>query len=217
MAKKKGPAVPPGGIPCEVVGAANGKRILRVKISDLRPAGYNPRVIPEVNRAGLRASLTEFGMVEQVVWNARSQRVVGGHQRLELLEERGDVTTDVIEVDLDEIREKALNLALNNARTQGQWTAALADVAAAVENGIPDLARALLIPNLREDMAGILDQLLPKGGGEDGPDLGGGGPKLYKIELTYEDQGERDAELARLRSHGDSIEDGLRALLDAAE
>jgi hypothetical protein len=55
-------------------------------IADLVPAPYNPRTISSEALAGLRGSVERFGLVEPVVWNRRTGRVVGGHQRLKVLQ-----------------------------------------------------------------------------------------------------------------------------------
>lgn len=91
-------------------------------ISELKPADYNPRKDlqpgdPEYDK--LKRSLTEFGYVEPVIWNSTTGHVVGGHQRLKVLEDLGHNTVDVIVVELDETREKALNIALN--KISGDW------------------------------------------------------------------------------------------------
>ncbi|WP_206917169.1 ParB N-terminal domain-containing protein [Alicyclobacillus suci] len=91
-------------------------RIETVKLENLIPAEYNPRIDlqpgdPEYEK--LKRSIEEFGLVEPIVWNQRTGKVVGGHQRLKILQDLGVAETDVVIVDLDETREKALNLALN--------------------------------------------------------------------------------------------------------
>jgi hypothetical protein len=73
--------------------------------------------------AGLQASVERFGLVEPVVWNRRTGRVVGGHQRLKVLQQMGGETTEGVVVDLPEIEEKALNVALNNPAIAGEFTA----------------------------------------------------------------------------------------------
>jgi len=60
-----------------------------------------------------------FDLVEPLVWNERTGNLVGGHQRLKILIERGDLTVPVVVVNLDQNDEKALNLALN--KIQGDW------------------------------------------------------------------------------------------------
>ena len=65
-------------------------------IADLKPAPYNPRRIEATAVAGLRASIERFGNVQPIVWNRRSGYVVGGHQRLKVLEAKRVKTTDVV-------------------------------------------------------------------------------------------------------------------------
>lgn len=97
-------------------------RIERISVSRIDPAPYNPRLDlkpgdPDYEK--LARSIGEFGCVEPLVWNQRTGRLVGGHQRLKILIARGDAEVDVSVVDLDEAREKALNIALN--RISGDW------------------------------------------------------------------------------------------------
>lgn len=82
-------------------------------------AEYNPRKISPEELGKLRRSLRYFGFVEPVVINRRSQRIVGGHQRVRAAAEEGFETLPVVFVDLDEPSEKQLNLALN--RISGEW------------------------------------------------------------------------------------------------
>ncbi len=91
-------------------------------IAELAAATYNPRKAlkagdPEY--AKLRRSIEEFGLVDPVIWNSRTKRVVGGHQRLTVLRDFGHTTAPTIVVDLDERHEKALNIALN--KIAGAW------------------------------------------------------------------------------------------------
>jgi len=90
-------------------------------LSELCPSAYNPRKISEEAMAGLTASLRKFGCVEPIVLNERTNTIVGGHQRLMVLEKLGEQRTPVVIVDLSETDEKALNVTLNNPRIQGEW------------------------------------------------------------------------------------------------
>jgi len=63
--------------------------------------------------------LTEFDLVEPLIWNKRTGNLVGGHQRLKILQERGNKEVEVSVVDLPDNKEKALNLALN--KISGEW------------------------------------------------------------------------------------------------
>src|SRR3954466_4983188 len=86
-------------------------------IADLQPAPYNPRRSLSPKSPAYRklvASLTEFGLVEPLVWNELTGHVVGGHMRLRVLRELDTTEVPVSVVRLDDAREKALNVVLNN-------------------------------------------------------------------------------------------------------
>ena len=93
-------------------------------LSAVTPAGYNPRKALKPSDPAyrkLKASIEAFGLVEPLVWNQRSGRLVGGHARLGILTELGYDTVPVAVVDLDDDREKALNVVLNNPAAQGRY------------------------------------------------------------------------------------------------
>ncbi|GEC92418.1 MULTISPECIES: site-specific DNA-methyltransferase [Brevibacillus] len=97
--------------------------IRKISVSKINPAPYNPRVDlqpgdPEYEK--LKRSIEEFGYVQLLVWNERSGNLVGGHQGFKILvNEQGRTEVDVSVVDLDDINEKALNIALN--KISGAW------------------------------------------------------------------------------------------------
>lgn len=115
-------------------------QIERKLIADLIPAPYNPRAISPEALAGLRGSVERFGLVEPVVSNRRTGRVVGGHQRLKVLQQMGETETQVVVVDLDEMEEKALNVALNNPAIAGEFTADIHLLLAEINAAMPELA-----------------------------------------------------------------------------
>jgi ParB-like chromosome segregation protein Spo0J len=93
-----------------------------MKLSDLIPANYNPRKALQYGDREyekLRRSIEEFGLVDPLVWNVRTGRLVGGHQRLTVMLDLGWTEGDVSVVDLPEDKEKALNIALN--KVTGNW------------------------------------------------------------------------------------------------
>lgn len=97
-------------------------QIERKKIRDMDRAAYNPRIelIPgDTEYENLRRSIITYGMLIPVIWNKRTNRVVGGHQRLTVLENEGETEVDVSVADLDETQEKQLNIALN--KIEGGW------------------------------------------------------------------------------------------------
>ena len=93
------------------------------------PAPYNPREMNDHDYGNLKASLAEYGVVQDVVVNERSGAhgwepdlnpvIVGGHQRVRAAVELGIAKTPVTWVDLDEVAERKLNLILN--RVAGDW------------------------------------------------------------------------------------------------
>lgn len=92
----------------------------------IRNAPYNPRRITEDARARLKAKIEVVGLVNTFVWNRRTGNLVGGHQRLSILDElegNQDYTLTVSVVDVDEREEKELNVFLNNTATMGDWDA----------------------------------------------------------------------------------------------
>ncbi len=96
--------------------------IRKVSVERLQPAKYNPRKDlkpgdPEFEK--LKRSVEEFGYVEPIIWNERTGVVVGGHQRLKVLMHLGYTEVDCVVLDIDEQKEKALNIALN--KISGDW------------------------------------------------------------------------------------------------
>ena len=92
------------------------------KVTELIPADYNPRkdLKPDdVEYKKLKRSLEQFGYVEPVIWNKTTGRIVGGHQRLKVLIDMGITEVECVVVELDETKEKALNIALN--KISGEW------------------------------------------------------------------------------------------------
>jgi len=97
-------------------------QIERVRVEKLKPADYNPRkkLKPgDKEFEKLKKSIEEFGYVEPIILNKRTDTVVGGHQRLEVMKHLGYEEVDCVIVDLDIQKEKALNIALN--KISGEW------------------------------------------------------------------------------------------------
>ena len=64
----------------------------------------------------LKDSIKEFGLVDPIIVNkgeGRKNIIIGGHQRVQAMKELGHETVDVFYLDLDEKKEKELNLRLN--------------------------------------------------------------------------------------------------------
>jgi 3'-phosphoadenosine 5'-phosphosulfate sulfotransferase (PAPS reductase)/FAD synthetase len=106
-----------------------------MKIKDLKPAGYNPRKISPEKLAALKKSLEEFGDLSGIIYNTRTQTVIGGHQRIKNMDpswkiikkpqtdKTGTTAAGYVEtphgrltyreVDWPEIKEKQANIAAN--------------------------------------------------------------------------------------------------------
>jgi ParB-like chromosome segregation protein Spo0J len=113
-------------------------KIVKKKVKDLKLAPYNPRYMPEEEKERLKKSLEAFGYVDPIIWNKRTGHVVGGNQRLVVLQELGVEEVDVVVVDLPLEKEKALNIALN--QISGEWDfAKLADILNELDDELRDL------------------------------------------------------------------------------
>ena len=112
--------------------------IEHIKITDLKPAEYNPRRISEEDYQKLKNSISTFGLVDPIIVNLKNMHIVGGHQRYDVLLDQsmedndfmaelpmirlgdvGFVFTDTSLSIEDDDHEKALNLALN--KISGEW------------------------------------------------------------------------------------------------
>ena len=89
------------------------------KLSDLKPAPYNPRKSTEKQEAQLKNSLEKFGVVQPIIFNKQTGYIVGGHFRVRELKKLGYKEVECVIVDLSEDDERELNIRLN-ANT-GEW------------------------------------------------------------------------------------------------
>lgn len=116
-----------------------------MNLNDLKPNPHNPRKITDKKLKALKKSLEEFGDLGGIVFNRRTQRLLGGHQRLQVIPK--DAVIDVLqlpqvtdvgtvaegfisfngerfayrEVDWDETKEKAANIAANKGAGEWEW------------------------------------------------------------------------------------------------
>lgn len=120
-----------------------------MKLNDLAPNPSNPRTITDPKLKMLSKSMKEFGSLDGILYNRRTQRLFGGHQR-----QKVDPTAEITviksyvtptkqgttiegyvkingenfpyrEVDWDENKEKAANLAANKGA--GEWDLQIRD------------------------------------------------------------------------------------------
>jgi DNA modification methylase len=95
--------------------------IVQVAVNKLKPALYNPRRMDSDQLSSLTDSIKQYGFVDPLVVNnyaGREQVLVGGHQRFKVAKSLGYKTVPVVYVELDEMRERELNLRLNRT---GEW------------------------------------------------------------------------------------------------
>lgn len=90
-------------------------------VSVLKPAEYNPRKKlkkGDKEYEKIRNSIEEFGFADPLVVNS-DMTIIGGHQRLTVAMDLGYTEVPCAVVDVDKVREKALNIALN--KITGAW------------------------------------------------------------------------------------------------
>ena len=110
-------------------------------IKDLKPAPYNPRVMKDRAKKGLRRSLATFGDLSGIVFNKTSGNLVTGHNRMEELQGlygddlklraiKGHFVLEaptgdrfpVRVVEWDKGKEMAANVTANNTGIQGRFS-----------------------------------------------------------------------------------------------
>jgi ParB-like chromosome segregation protein Spo0J len=89
-------------------------KLMKLKVSDINTDyDSNPRVLNETKFDALKDSLKKFGNIQPIVVNNRTNNLISGHQRLRIMSKESD-TIDVWMVDVDEFKENAAAIALNN-------------------------------------------------------------------------------------------------------
>lgn len=136
-----------------------------MRLADIVPAEYNPRVTlteADFEYKALKASIDEFGLVVPLVVNERTGTLVSGHQRLNVMLKNGVEKTEVVVVDMEPEKEKALCIAMN--KVGGQWDyGMLADIMEELRNseidttltGFSSNEIAELLGELQEESEGI--------------------------------------------------------------
>lgn len=120
-----------------------------VKLSDIKPADYNPRVKLKKTDAvykDLKLSIDEFGLVVPLIINEKTGNLVSGHQRLNILIDKGVEETEAIIIDMEPEKEKALCIALN--KITGQWD----------YGKLADLMEELLQADINTDVTGFSEK-----------------------------------------------------------
>jgi len=139
-----------------------------MKITDLKPAPYNPRKISGESMAGLKTSLAQFGDIAGLTWNRATGHMVAGHQRLTSLKalygDRLEIREEVNGsfwivspdgekfalrvVDWTEEQERAANVAANNPHIAGEFDGTIGELLAQIEADDAELFESLRLGDL---------------------------------------------------------------------
>ncbi len=172
-------------------------RIERKKIRDMNRAEYNPRIDlkqGDIEYENLRRGINTYGMLIPIVWNKRTNNVVGGHQRLTVLVNDGETDVDVSVVDLSETEEKQLNIALN--KIEGGWDKEkLSDLLAEFgENAVYTGFTRQEIDSLINDIDSLIDKDIVV---VELKDI----EKLFNVSLTFDKADQKELNLY-VKAHG---------------
>lgn len=91
-------------------------------LKEIKPAEYNPRITltkSDFEYKALKASMDTFGLVVPLIVNQKTGTLISGHQRLNILLQDGVEQAEVVIVDMEPEKEKALCIAMN--RVEGLW------------------------------------------------------------------------------------------------
>lgn len=155
--------------------------IQKLKLNTLKIPEYNPRIFPEEEMQKLIKNIEENGYLELIVVNKRNNHIVSGSHRYKALQFLGYKEIDCIVIDIDENREKALNIAMN--RIGGFFD----------EDKLETIIRQLNETNFDLELTGLadfeLDVMLSDIEIEDS-DIPEIDPDLFKDEITENTIGE---------------------------
>lgn len=147
-----------------------------MKLAEIKPADYNPRVTltdKDYQYKALKASIDEFELVVPLIVNERTGTLVSGHQRLNVLLEKGVEETEVVIVDFPPEKEKALCIAMN--KVEGKWDfGKLADIIEELrETGVDTLVTGFTGTEIK-DLLGELDEEMENENSEESDDTDDG-------------------------------------------
>lgn len=96
--------------------------------SEIKEHPQNPRVITENAKKKLKGKMKEVGLLQPLIVNERTGYLLGGHQRMAVMDSlekynngAKDYQLDVAMVDLGEKQELEMLVFLNNPGAQGGW------------------------------------------------------------------------------------------------
>ena len=170
-----------------------------VNAEDLKPAVYNPRTMSDDAMARLVKLLDAHGIVDPLIARRADNMLIGGHQRLKANSMRAtpDEKVPVVYLDVTDEQAKALNVALNNPKAQGEYDyPVLADILQELDTGEIDVAA---ITGFSEhDIAELMHGLDETS--KDIPDLTIG--ESYQVSAECETEGKQKELYERLTGEG---------------
>jgi ParB-like chromosome segregation protein Spo0J len=133
-------------------------KIEQIKASKLKPATYNPRQISTKQFKDLSKSIATFGLVDPIIVN-KDFTVIGGHQRLKVLNEMQTDTIPCVVLDLSKEKERELNVRLN--KNTGDFDMDILanefDIDELVDWGFKHIDLGLNVDKIEEDLSDKLD------------------------------------------------------------
>lgn len=128
-------------------------QLIELELDDLSVNELNPKTIDPKNFVALKESIETFGLAEPLVYNLTTKRIVGGNQRLKVLQSLGETKVQVMAAELTEAEEKALMMIFGNQHAMGKWDIekALARLDE-IRDQTPDLYANLAMGPLRRDL-----------------------------------------------------------------
>lgn len=96
-------------------------QIHEVELSTLVEDEKNARTHPKKNMQAIVSSLSQFGQVEPLVVQRKTNKVIGGNGRLAAMKQLGWTSAQAILLDIDDTKAIALGLALNRTSDLAEW------------------------------------------------------------------------------------------------
>ncbi len=128
----------------------------------IKNAPYNPRTISTDARKRLTKKLKTRGLLQALTVNRTTGNIVGGHQRLAILDvlmESSKYAIDVCVVKLTPKQEREENIAFNNPALQGDWDLPLlADALPGLDLEEAGFSQVALEAMLGEQSAGLFSE-----------------------------------------------------------
>jgi hypothetical protein len=146
-----------------------------MKIKDLQPAEYNPRKITDKKLDMLGKSMKEFGDLSGIIYNRKTGRLIGGHQRIKHLNpeweiekidsENGFIITPdgkwvFREVDWPEKKEIAANIAANQSGGEFDFPM-LKNLLVELDDGSRDIELTGFVIDELNEIFGYVPKFLP--------------------------------------------------------